>query len=64
MKMGGFVGGVEYRGEISGFLPLLMLGEKVHVGKATGFGLGRYSLRLETSASHRNEGVAHGSEHF
>ncbi|MDP2604166.1 MAG: CRISPR system precrRNA processing endoribonuclease RAMP protein Cas6 [Deltaproteobacteria bacterium] len=44
MKMGGFVGGVEYSGEISGFIPLLKLGEKVHVGKATGFGLGRYAL--------------------
>jgi len=44
MKMGGFVGEVEYRGEIAEFAPLLKLGEKVHVGKATGFGLGRYAL--------------------
>jgi CRISPR-associated endoribonuclease Cas6 len=44
MKMGGFVGEVEYSGEISGFVPLLKLGEKVHVGKATGFGLGRYQV--------------------
>lgn len=42
MIMGGFVGTVEYRGKASEFLPLLKLGEKIHVGKATGFGLGRY----------------------
>jgi CRISPR/Cas system endoribonuclease Cas6 (RAMP superfamily) len=44
MKMGGFVGGVEYSGEVSDFLPLLKVGEKVHVGKATGFGLGKYVI--------------------
>jgi len=44
MKMGGFVGSVENRGEISEFVSLLKLGEKVHVGKATGFALGRYKL--------------------
>jgi CRISPR-associated endoribonuclease Cas6 len=44
MKMGGFVGSVEYRGQLGEFLPLLRLGEKVHVGKGTGFGLGRYEI--------------------
>ena len=44
LKMGGFVGEVEYTGEFSSLVPLLKLGEKVHVGKATGFGLGRYAL--------------------
>jgi len=38
------VGEVEYTGEFSSLVPLLKLGEKVHVGKATGFGLGRYAL--------------------
>jgi len=42
MKMGEFVGEAEYRGKISGFVALLKLGEKFHVGKATGFGLGQY----------------------
>ncbi|MFQ5903237.1 MAG: CRISPR system precrRNA processing endoribonuclease RAMP protein Cas6 [Candidatus Binatia bacterium] len=42
MKMGGFVGKVEYQGEVSGFIPLLRLGQRIHVGKGTGFGLGRY----------------------
>jgi len=45
MKMGGFVGEVEYRGELTEFVPLLMLGEKLRVGKATGFGLGRYEVK-------------------
>ena len=45
MKMGGFVGEAQYRGELQHFLPLLKLGEAVHVGKATGFGLGRYEVK-------------------
>ena len=44
MKMGGFVGSAEYRGELAEFLPFLKLGEKVHVGKGTGFGLGKYEI--------------------
>jgi CRISPR/Cas system endoribonuclease Cas6 (RAMP superfamily) len=44
MKMGGFVGEVEYLGEIADFVLLLKLGERTHVGKATGFGLGRYQI--------------------
>jgi CRISPR-associated endoribonuclease Cas6 len=44
MKMGGFVGEVEYRGDLASFVPLLTVGQKVNVGKATGFGLGRYVL--------------------
>jgi len=44
MKMGGFVGKAEYRGGLTEFMPLLKLGERLRVGKATGFGLGRYEL--------------------
>ncbi len=40
MKMGGFVGKVEYQGELAEFLPLLSLGEKLHIGKGATFGLG------------------------
>ena len=45
MKMGEFVGKVEYQGELREFLPLLQLGERIHVGKGTGFGLGKYVMQ-------------------
>jgi len=44
MKMGGVVGKIEYEGNLTEFLPLLKLGEIVHIGKGTAFGLGRYKL--------------------
>lgn len=49
MKLGGFMGSISFKGEIGPFLPLLFLGEYVHVGKGTSFGLGKYRiLRGET----------------
>jgi len=45
MKMGGFVGDVEFEGELGEFLPLIRAGEALHVGKGTGMGLGRYEIR-------------------
>ena len=47
MKLGGFIGRVNYQGDLTEFLPLIKLGERVHVGKATGFGLGRYQIETE-----------------
>jgi hypothetical protein len=47
MKLGGLVGQVLYRGDTSPFLPLLTLGQWVHVGKNTSFGLGRFQLDLQ-----------------
>lgn len=44
MKLGGLVGEVEFTGEWAPFLPLLRLGAALHVGKGTGFGLGRYEI--------------------
>lgn len=42
--LSGFVGEVTYRGELAPFLPLLLLGEYVHVGKNVAFGNGWYRL--------------------
>lgn len=44
INLGGFVGEVTYRGDVEPFLPLLALGELVHVGKATVFGHGAYTV--------------------
>jgi CRISPR/Cas system endoribonuclease Cas6 (RAMP superfamily) len=44
LLMGGFMGEVEFEGELSSFLPLLKMGEALHVGKGTVYGLGWYRL--------------------
>jgi CRISPR/Cas system endoribonuclease Cas6 (RAMP superfamily) len=47
--MGGMIGEVIYRGHLSEFLPLLRLSEKIHLGKATTFGLGKIRVTDEVS---------------
>lgn len=44
MKLGGLMGDVVFTGDIAPFAPLLRLGADLHVGKGTGFGLGRYEI--------------------
>lgn len=44
--LSGFIGEVTYRGDFSPFLPLLVLGEYLHVGKNAAFGNGWYQLKL------------------
>lgn len=45
MKLGGFIGEIEYTGEaITELLPLILAGEILHVGTGTSFGLGKYEL--------------------
>ncbi|RKY57915.1 MAG: hypothetical protein DRP95_06470, partial [Candidatus Latescibacterota bacterium] len=44
MRLGGFVGSVCFRGDLGEFWPLLVLGQEVHVGKGTSFGLGWYRI--------------------
>lgn len=44
MKLGGLVGSITFKGQLSEFMPLLRFGELVHAGKGTSFGLGKYEL--------------------
>lgn len=44
MMMGGFKGPITFEGEFGTFLPFLLLGEYIHVGKGTSFGLGKYQI--------------------
>jgi hypothetical protein len=45
IKMKGLQGSVKYKGEITNFLLYLILGQYVHVGKNTVFGLGNYKIK-------------------
>lgn len=50
MKLGGMVGTISYRSEpgvLTEFFPMLNLGQYIHVGKGTSFGLGRYEVLQE-----------------
>ena len=44
MSLGGLIGSITFQGNITPFLQLLRLGEHLHVGKNTSFGLGRYII--------------------
>jgi len=46
MRLGGFIGEVVYRGELKEFIPYILLGEQVHIGKNCTFGLGKYRVRF------------------
>ena len=47
----GIVGHTEYAGPLEEFLPLLCMGQIVHVGKRAVFGLGRYRLQEACASS-------------
>jgi hypothetical protein len=55
MKLGGLVGSVRYVGPLTSFLPYLLFGEYLHVGKNTSFGLGK--VRVHLSAEECGLGV-------
>lgn len=44
MRYGGWLGEITYEGDIGPFVPLLRLGEWLHVGGKSVFGLGRYRM--------------------
>lgn len=44
MKLGGFLGEAFFSGNFEPFWPFLKLGELVHVGKGSSFGLGKYEI--------------------
>lgn len=44
MKFGGWVGEITYKGNFQKYLPILKMGEHIHVGKAVTFDLGKYRI--------------------
>ena len=44
LKMGGFLGEITFEGDLTEFLPVLKLGEYLHIGKGTVYGLGKYEI--------------------
>jgi hypothetical protein len=44
MKLGGFLGRIEFSGDLRPFWPYVLLGEFIHVGKGSSFGLGKYEI--------------------
>lgn len=47
MNLGGFMGKISYKGNFSQFWSFLKIGELIHVGKGTSFGLGKYQISSE-----------------
>jgi hypothetical protein len=44
VEMSGFKGKIKIEGELSEFMPLLKIGERINIGKNTLFGLGQYKM--------------------
>jgi hypothetical protein len=44
-ELSGFVGGASYEGDLTEFLPWFTMGELIHIGKHTAWGMGQYELR-------------------
>jgi CRISPR/Cas system endoribonuclease Cas6 (RAMP superfamily) len=46
MKLGGFMGDISFDGDFLSIMPLIEIGQYMHVGKACTFGLGKYRINL------------------
>lgn len=53
MPFGGLLGEVTFEGDFAPFWPFILLGEWIHVGKKTTFGLGRYELVTDNRIDYR-----------
>ena len=49
MKLGGFMGRIDFSGDLAPFWLYLSLGEIVHVGKGSSFGLGKYEILADAN---------------
>ena len=47
MKFGGLMGDLEYKGDLTPFMDVLRLGEYLHIGNKTSFGLGKYEIHTK-----------------
>ncbi|MCL4518864.1 MAG: CRISPR system precrRNA processing endoribonuclease RAMP protein Cas6 [Thaumarchaeota archaeon] len=47
MRLGGFIGEAIFKGEIGDLVPLFKIGEYLHVGKGSSFGLGKYEIKIQ-----------------
>ena len=44
LKMGGFLGDITFEGDLAEFLSIIKLGEYLHIGKGTVYGMGKYEI--------------------
>ena len=69
-NMVGFIGTICFNGELEAFLPYLILGQSIHVGKWTVFGMGQYRLYVDgqacssAEAGINKEGYRLGSDRY